>query len=306
MRAVSSETLFFLQGRRRVLQSPPGTTFFRVAGRLRKIAPAAERRGHVASARAADLSLTSSTTDGSGRFLLEWRGDMPDDGISIELLDLRGNVSESARLTAADLVSPPVVEFSGDGVVGFGRPSEGVDPGDTFEAEGDHPLCVTSSCLDAALTWTSSQGSRISIFSDGEAVREGLPHRGSLSVIEDSSRRYTLRIWPAGAGPDGFSERTVEVRRYPSLSLVLDGDTFKAHSWTEFGAATSCAAGEEGLTVRVTSSDLEMVPEFELAIPVGSRWASTRVYLGEKTGPVEVTASAQGYTRDAVTFALES
>jgi hypothetical protein len=182
-----------------------------------------------------------------------------------------------------------------------------VDPRGSFEAEGDHPLCVTSSCLEATLTWKSSRGSRASIFSDGGGmVREGLPHVGSLRVLEDSSRRYTLRIWTAGAGPDRFSERTVEVRRYPSLSLVLDGDAFRVGSWAEFGAATSCIAGDEGLMVRVTSSDTEMVPEFELRIPSGSRWASTRVSLGDKTGQVEVTASALGYARDSVTFSLES
>ena len=235
------------------MQWPPGTTFFRVAGRLMKIAPAAERRGHLARARAGDLSLSSSTTDGSGRFLLEWRGDVPDDGVSIELLDPRAEVSESASLTAADLVSPPVIQFSGDGVVGFGRASEEVDPRGSFEAEGDHPLCVTSSCLEATLTWTSSQGfSGLDILGwRGDGPRGASArwlaerHRGQQPMVHSAhlaSRRE----------PRSVSERTVEVRRYPSLSLVLDGDAFRVGSWAEFGAATSCIAGEEGLTVRVT------------------------------------------------------
>jgi hypothetical protein len=71
--------------------------------------------------------LSSSTTDSSGRFLLEWRDDGRNEKTVIELIDSRGDVSESFGLTAADLVSPPVVIFSGERVVGFGRPSKDFD-----------------------------------------------------------------------------------------------------------------------------------------------------------------------------------
>jgi hypothetical protein len=274
-----------------------------VMGRLKKIAPRRDRRGHVVRARADERLLSSATTDSSGRFLLEWR-DGGDEKIVIELMDSRGDVSESVGLTATDLASPPVVSFSGERVVGFARPSRDVDDG-SFEAEGDYPLCVTSSCLEATLSWTAPQGSRVSIISDAGVVRAGLPSQGSLAVVESRSRKYTRRVWPAGAGPGQYSERTLEIRRYPSLSLVLDGRTFRAGSSAEFGVAVSCPTGQEGAKVRVASSDVEMVPEFELMIPTGSKWASARVSLGDRTGRVKVTASALGYTQDGVTFVLK-
>jgi hypothetical protein len=274
-----------------------------VMGRLKKVAPRRERRGHLVRARAGIRILSSSTTDSSGRFLLEWRGGT-DEKTLIELIDSRGDVSESLWLTPADLLSPPVISFSGERVVGFARSSREVDGEGSFEADGDHPLCVTSSCLEATLSWTAPPGSRVSIISDAGVVRAGLPSQGSLVVVENRSRKYTRRVWPAGAGPGQYSERTVEIRRYPSLSLVLDGGIFKAGSSVEFGAAASCPAGEKGVKVRVASSDVEVVPEFELMIPTGSKWTSTRVSLGDRTGPVKVTASAPGYTQDGVTLVL--
>jgi len=282
--------------------SPGPKQLFHVMGRLKKIAPRRDRRGHLVRARAGERLLSSSTTDSSGRFLLEWM-DGGDKEVVIELMDSRGDVSEWVGLTATDLASPPVVSFSGERVVGFARPSRDVDDG-SFEAEGDYPLCVTSSCLGATLFWTAPQGSRVSIISDAGVVRAGLPSQGSLVVVESRGRKYTRRVWPAGAGPGQYSERTVEIRRYPSLSLVLDGGIFKAGSSVEFGAAVSCPAGEKGLKVRVASSDVEVVPEFELMIPTGSKWASARVSLGDRMGRVEVTASAPGYTQDGVTLVL--
>ncbi|MDA4114391.1 MAG: hypothetical protein OK474_10120 [Thaumarchaeota archaeon] len=276
-----------------------------VMGRLKKVAPGRDRRGHSVRARAGERLLSSSTTDSSGRFLLEWRDDGRHEETAIELIDSRGDVSESLELTAADLLSPPVVIFSGERVVGFGRPSKDIDGEGGFQAEGDYPLCVTSSCLQATLSWTAPPGSRVSIISDGGMVRAGLPPQGILSVLEDRTRRYTRRVWPAGAGPGQYSEKTLEVKRYPSLSLVVDGRTFETGSSVEFGASTSCPAGGNGLTVRVATSDSATVPPFELTMPAGSKWASTRVILGRKTGLAEVTAFAQGYARDAVFLALE-
>jgi hypothetical protein len=298
------EILFTMHGQAPALTESPGPKqLLHVMGRLKKIAPRRNRRGHVVRARAGERLLSSTTTDSSGRFLLEWR-DGGEEKIVIELMDSRGDVSESIGLTATDLASPPVVSFPGERVVGFARPSRDVDDG-SFEAEGDYPLCVTSSCLEATLSWTAPQGSRVSIISDAGVVRAGLPSQGSLAVVESRSRKYTRRVWPAGAGPGQYSERTLEIKRYPSLSLVMDGGIFNAGGSVEFGAALSCPAGEKGLKVRVASSDVEVVPEFELMIPAGSKWATTRVSLGDKTGLVKVTASAEGYTQDGVTFVLE-
>lgn len=273
-----------------------------VVGRIKKIGSALERKGHSVMARSGDRLLASSKTDGTGRFLLEWPDDPGEDGITIELLDGRGAVSESVVIPRAELSSPPIVAFTGEGVVGFSSSREENTRRDRFEADGDYPITVSPACQEVTLYWVCPEDSRVSIVSEGETPRSGLPSSGSLKVAESRSRAYTRRVWPAGAAIHEFSDRTVEVLRYPSLSLVLYGLQLWTPGQGEFGASTSCPAGEEGLTVVVTSSDKEMVPDFQIPVVPGSNWATSRVPLGPKKGVVKLTASAPGFARDEVTF----
>ncbi len=276
-----------------------------VAGRLTKIALPTELRGHHVRALSGGLVLDSSLTDDFGRFLLEWPDRGAEGNTFVELLGPEGAVSESRELARADLDSPPVVAFSGEGVVGFEASPQDGDRRDRFVAEGCYPVYVAPSCLGVTLSWTGPEGSRVSILSGGEALQSGLPHVGSLKVTDAQSSSYTRRTWLAGAGPDQFSDLTVEVRRYPSLSLVIWGLALWPPGQGDFGASISCPAGEEGLAVTVRSSDLEIVPDFEIRISPGTTWATTRVPMGSKKGVAKITASARGFARDAVTFSVK-
>jgi hypothetical protein len=162
--------------------------------------------------------------------------------VAIELLGVGGKVTESVELTGAELLSPPVVGFSGEELVGSANTTGVGDSEQIFEADGDHPLCVTSACIPVTLSWAAPLGSKVSIISEGETLREGYPPHGSLKVVGSRSRSYTRRMWLLGAQEDTFSDLTVEVRRYPSLSLVMEGARFKVGSLVEFGASISCAA----------------------------------------------------------------
>jgi hypothetical protein len=282
--------------------TPRGKLF--VMGRLKKNAHPSERRGHAVRASSGDHVLDSTVTDGSGRFLLEWNDDGNEVGVVIELLTTGGGVAESIEVARGDLESPPVVVFSGEGVVGTPTPNVIGERRDRFEAEGDYPVCVVSSCQELTLNWVSPEGSRVSILSGGKPIREGLPAVGLLKVTDASSARYTRRLWLAGAASNQYTDKTVEVRRYPSLSLVLYGTALWRPGQGEFGASISCPAGSEGLTVTVRSSDSDIVPDFEIMILPGTTWATARVVLGPKKGVVNVTASAPGYARDGVTLTL--
>jgi hypothetical protein len=276
-----------------------------VMGRLKTIASREELRGHPVRAWACGRVLDSSTTDSAGRFLLRWDTAVGEDQTAIELLDAGGVVVEATELTAADLVSPPVVGFSGKDVLGFGIVDEENSPGMVFEADGDYPLCVTSSCIEVTLSWTVQPGAEVSILSGEEVLSEGLEAHGSMKIFEGGIKKYTLRARSPGAQPGEFSDRIVEVRRYPSLSLVMEGTRFRSGSTADFGVSISCPAGEEGLKVTILTSDPERVPETELRIPAGSTWATTKTRLGSKPGRAEVTATAPGYVRDAVTIVVE-
>lgn len=275
-----------------------------VTGRLVKIAPAHDRVGHRLQARSGECILDSTTTDETGRFLLEWAEDGAGGDVTVQLLGPKDAVAESVVLTRADLDSPPVVNFTGEGVVGYGTSPRGVDRSDRFDADGCAAIYVAPSCQDVTLSWTCPEGTGVSILCDGEDLRTGLPHVGLLRVKDAESHTYTRRAWLPGAPPDQFSDRTVEVRRYPSLSLVTSGKALWPPGVGQFGASTSCPAGEEGLKVSVKSSDPEMVPDFEIAIPPGFAWVTSAVQIGSKKGTVTLTASAPGFARDAVTFSL--
>jgi hypothetical protein len=246
--------------------------------------------------------LDSSTTDGTGRFLLEWTDPSTEGTTFVELLDPNGAVSESVGLTSADLDSPPVVAFSGEGVAGAGGSHQNRGRMDSFEADGHYPVCVAPSCLEVTLSWRCPEGSRVLILRGGTPFRDGLAHAGLLKVTDPRSNSYTRRTWLAGAGPEQFSDRTVEVLRYPSLSLVLYGEGLCTGGRGEFGASISCPAGAEGVTVRIRSSDLERVPDFEIRIPPGAVWATTQVPLGPKFGVAKITGSAKGFVQDMVTL----
>jgi hypothetical protein len=248
--------------------------------------------------------LDSSATHSAGRFLLKWASS-DETKVSIELLSATGSVVESIELTGEDLTSPPVVGFTGSGAIGSLGKEEVEDTGGVFEADGDYPLCVTSSCIPVILSWNAPSASKVSIISDGKTLGDGLPSQGSLKVVEDSTKKYTQRTWLQGAPPGEFSDRTVEVRRYPSLSLVMEGTRFRRGNMVDFGASISCPAGDGGLKVTILTSDADVVPMSELTIPAGSTWMRTKVRLGENAGNAKVTATAPGYVRDGVTFIVE-
>jgi hypothetical protein len=272
-------------------------------GRLKTIASRKELRNHLVRARAAGRVLDSTTTDSAGRFLLRWDG-AEEEKTAIELLGADGAVVETTELTASDLESPPVVGFSGKEVVDFGVTDVEDDSGIVFEADSDYPLCVTSSCIEVTLSWTVQSGAKVSILSEREVIREGLGAHGSLKVVEEGIKKYTLRVQSPGAQQGQFVDRTVEVRRYPSLSLVMEGTRFSRGSTAVLGASVSCPAGDGGLNVTILTSDPESVPRTDLRIPAGSTWASTVVRLGDKPGTAKVTATAPGYVRDGVTFVV--
>ncbi|MDA4136810.1 MAG: hypothetical protein OK449_07430 [Thaumarchaeota archaeon] len=272
-----------------------------VMGRLKVIASRKELRGHVVQARANGRVLDSSTTDSAGRFLLRWDA-AAEEKTAIELFGAGGSVVETIELTAADLLSPPVVGFLGKDVVGFGVAEVEDDSGVAFEADGDYPLCVTSSCQQVTLSWIAPSSSTVSVVSDGDVVGEGLPAQGTLRVFARDSKKYTRRAWLPGDPKGRFSDLTLEVRRYPVLSLVVEGAALRSGSEVELGASISCPAGSSGLLVSVMTSDMEMVPPSEIWIPAGSSWGTTRARIGSKAGRVKMTAVAPGYTRDGVTM----
>ncbi len=201
--------------------------------------------------------------------------------------------------------SPPAVAFYGEGVLVTGTSNEASDRMDGFEAEGQNPVCVALSCQEVTLSWTCHEGSRVSILRDGETFREGLAHVGLLKVTDSGTASYTRRRWLVGAEPDQYSDRTVEVLRYPSMSLVLYGKRLWTGGRGEFGASISCPAGDEGVTVRVRSSDPETVPDFEIRIPPGAVWGQVQVPLGQRGGVAKITGSAHGYAQDTVILSMD-
>ena len=283
--------------------TPARSSLF-VMGRLKAIAPREQRRGHSVRARRGELVLDSSFTDSSGRFLVEWDDDGRRGRTTIELLTAAGEVCESIELDRGDLDSPPVVVFSGEGVVGSRRQDAGPDLLRRFEAEGDAPVCVASSCQEVTLSWTSRPGARVALMLGSEVLRDLVNSERSTTVAGTRSSRYVLRTWQAGREDGQHHDVSVEVRRYRSLSLVMDGNGVTPGSSAEFGASISCPAGDQGLSVEVASSDTEIVPRFEIRIPPGAKWASTRVRVGRKRGVVRATGSARGFARDEVTFAV--
>lgn len=275
-----------------------------VVGRLKTVASRKQRRGHAVTISSDSRLLSSTTTDSGGRFLLEWPENPSDRKFVLRLLKSDQSVAETLELSRADLISPPFVGFLGDSVLSEVRPESEVDVRDRFEADGDYPLSVTSSCQQVTLSWKAPVDSAVSIISEGSPVAEGFGAEGSLNVFVAGNKSYTRRAWLPG-NQKGFSDLTLEVRRHPALSVVLQGNFAKSGSEIEVGASTSCPAGTRGLVVTVMTSDVEMVPQFDIRILAGFTWGQARVRLGTKTGRAEIVATAPGYTRDGVTLILE-
>ena len=272
-------------------------------GRLQTFAPKEKLRGHVVRAREGETTLDASVTDGAGRFLLQWPAPVRG-AIIVELLGPEGEAPESVTLTASELVSPAVVLFSGRRVI-EDRPAETRDDsGLTFEADGDYPLCVTSSCIEVALSWRTPPGTKVSILSGDRLIRDELTASGSIMVTEKGSKKYTLRVRAPGTLAEHLPERIIEVRRYPSLSLVVDGTSHRVGSRIDLGVSLCCPAGQEGVKVTVLTSDQELVPVTEMLIPPGSSWAATTVALGSKPGTADLTATAPDFVQDGISLAV--
>lgn len=274
-----------------------------IVGRLERVVQKGKLRGHRVQVRVERRVLDATTTDGAGRFTLSWIAGNDEKAV-VELLDHSGKVAETAELTVEELVSPSVIGFSGEKVIGARGFQSESDPELIFEADGDHPLCVTSSCIPVTLSWMAPDGCRVSIVSDAETILDDAPPVGSLDVTASGNCAYTLRA-SSRESEEPVSEQTLEVRRYPSLSLIMEGSRFKKGSIVNFGVAISCAAGRDGLNVTILTSDPEMSPEVNLTIPRGANWSNARVRLGEKTGKIRMNATAPGYVRDGVTFIIE-
>lgn len=282
----------------------PGPEKLYVVGRLKAVASRKQRRGHSVTVSSGDRLLDSTTTDSGGRFLLEWPDDSSRESFVFKLYNADKSVAESVQLTRADLVSPPFMGFQGDSVLKSARPQPEVDANNRFEADGDWPLSVSSSCQQVTLSWAAPAGSIVSIVSDGSTVAGGLGAEGTLNVFAPGNKVYTRRArLPGDSG--GYSDLTLEVRRHRALSVVLESDHAKSGGELEVGASTSCPAGPQGLLVTMLTSDGAMVPQFDVRIPPGSTWGRTKVRLGTKTGRAKMVATAPGYTRDGVTLILE-
>jgi hypothetical protein len=278
-----------------------------IVGRLRIVAPAKELRGHAVRAHTGGRVVDCTTTDGAGRFLLTWSSSSAiEETTAVELLNRSGAVVESVGLSPHDLVYPSVVEFSGRGVLGSSPAGPQERSGLAFEADGDYPLCVTSACIEVTLSWRAPARSSVSILSEaGQTIRDGLGSLGSLRVLERETKKYLLRAYGLEGSFETSQERVLEVRRYPSLSLVLEGSRFKTDNTIDLGVSISCPADRGGLGVMILTSDPDLVARTEFTVPAGSTWASTEVRLGRKTGAVEVVATARGYVRDGVTLVVE-
>ena len=265
-----------------------------IMGRLKPWAPENRLRGFVVRARAGGRVLDSSVTTGAGRFLLSWSSGH-DETTSIELLDANGDIAASTDVDKTDLVSPPVVVFS-PARMPRPMPESGERDLPVLLADGDHPVCIASSCADVTLSWTGPIGTKVAILSEGKVIKKGLEPVGSLRVSEAGARRYTMKAEEGELG-----DSVVEVRRCPTLALVMQGTRFERGTLVDFGLSISCPAGPGGLVARLLTSDPGVIAGAELAIPEGHTWGSTRVNAG-KPGKVEVTACAPGYSRDGVSF----
>jgi hypothetical protein len=274
-------------------------------GRLKSKASREQLRGHRVRAVIGGSTVDSTLTDSAGRFSLEWNEGGERRGVRVELMSDDGNVSETTELSAEDVVSPPVLGFAGTAVIGERRKEERIDDRRSFEADDDHPICVTSSCIPVTLAWRTAPGSRVSLLADGVAMKERLPDAGSFTVRTEGSVHYILRSWESGSSDKDFTDRELEVRRYPSLSLVMEDTSYRGGAIVEFGVALCCPAPAGGLEVAVRTSDAEMVPEMRFTIPPGASWGSTKTAVGEKMGRAKVLATAAGYVSDGVTFIIE-
>ena len=171
----------------------------------------------------------STTTDPRGKIpARSGPADLPTSVFSLELLDPDGRVVESTPLVDADLVSPPVVSFSGEGGSLVRAAESAWYPDDSFDADGDVPLCVTSSCQQVTLSWTAPNGSKPFFrnlrWRDGG---RGVAAHGTLHAFAKDCKTYSsARVAPRGPQGEVCSDLTVEVRRYPTLSLVVvfEGD----------------------------------------------------------------------------------
>lgn len=133
-------------------------------------------------------------------------------------------------------------------------------------------------------------------------IGEGLPASGEMRVSSRESRRYTRRA-SSGEGSSGLH---LEVKRYPTMSLVIDGGGYvPMETDVELGVSICCPAGEEGLVVELLTSDPRVMPQARLSIPGGSRWGAVVVRTGSRAASAEVTAVAPGYVRDGVLVRLQ-
>ena len=93
---------------------------------------------------------------------------------------------------------------------------------------------------------------------------------------------------------------TVNVKRFPTLSLYFEEGNLRRCRPLEVGIAISCPAPENGLPVTLLSSDPAKVESGHVVIPSGENRAAVSLEVGAQAGQVELTGLAPGYLRDSV------
>ncbi len=254
--------------------------------------------------------LDRTTSDGSGRFLLEFRGKMARE---MEFVDVCVLSSSGARIGAErvrmlELDSPGVLLFQAAQTMPVAASAEPGGPIVRFLANGEPSLLVESSCMNTTLEWAvnalESAELHVSLLADGRPIASGLPAVGSYSVDGSGTSVYTLAVrTSSGSGSSSHSKRLI-VKRFPTLALCFESTTLHRNGPISVGLMISCPAPKEGLRVRLVSSDPQKVTGGDALIPAGGKWATVGLVAGDEAGDVEVTGIAAGYLRDAVRITI--
>jgi hypothetical protein len=264
-------------------------------------------RGYIATGGYGGRVFDRTTSDGTGRFVLEFERESVAglDFIDIYVTSASGARAGASRLRVTDLDSPPVVILRA--IRNPAMPlaaAARTGPIRRFAVNGETTLLVDSSCSEVVLDWEVGEGSaprdlQVVLSVDRRMIDPDLPLQGSVSLRDRSSAEYALAVGdPTHAGAI-LDRRTVKVKRFPTLSLCFE-DAPGWHQSLQMGVAISCPAPEGGLPVTLVSSDKGKVGEGHFVIQKGQVWGVASLECGTRTGGVEVTGMAPGYLRDSV------
>lgn len=270
-------------------------------GRVRTSARDASVVGYRVIASAMGKILDETITDGSGRFLLEWKSRGPGP-VLVELLGASGEALQRRELPEDELWSPPAITFETDEtrtIHGRGGETQVV-----FLADGDRPVRVEAGCHPVALTWEAPAESKVTLTSGGELLGRGLHSQGTLTVKESTTKTYGLSV-ETHAGGEPLPAVTLQIRRYPSISLFFEDNRIVQDSVVKAGISIGCPAGRGGVEVTLLPDDASRLHPARVTIEEGSTWAPVEIRTGKKGGRAEMTAFAHGYLRDMVVISVE-